>query len=317
MATSNLFSKRQKKQRGDLPDVYIYNNIPNALRVQIVHVWEDALGRQTEYDNALLPVEKTYRLIVGTLCREYGMFTLASYFRDDKRDFRYELKAFFLAESDIERIIDVIESSFRTIDRLTRKYSYRNIKDFDERADRAIKELNERFREHGVGYKFEDGMIVRIDSEFIHSEVVKPALRILCSKHFREAQLEFLKANDHYRNGDHKKALNASLNAFKTTIRAICNKNRWKYDPGADSKSLIKICITKNLIPLFWKSQIDALASILENGVPTKLAGYRQDSTPMAEQDHVVAYVLNMTASVIVFLGESEKAMNSSKKQSK
>ncbi len=317
MTTSNLFSKRQKKLRGDLPDVYTYNNISNALRVQIVHAWEDALGSQSDYDNALLPVEKTYRLIVGTLCREYGMFTLASYFRDDKRDFRYELKAFFLAESDVERIIDVTESSFRTIDRLTRKYSYRNAKDYDGIADRAIKELNERFREHGVGYKFENGIIVRIDSELIHSEVVKPALRILCSKHFREAQLEFLKAHDHYRKENHKKALKASLNAFKATIRAICNKHRWKYDPGADSKSLIKICIAKNLIPLFWKSQIDALASILENGVPSKLAGYGQDSVPMAEQDHVVAYVLNMTASVIVFLGESDKAMHSSKKQSK
>ncbi|MCP3901899.1 MAG: hypothetical protein GY707_19495, partial [Desulfobacteraceae bacterium] len=306
MATSNLFSKRQKKLRGDLPDVYTYNNIPNALRVQIVHIWEDALGSESEYDDTSLPVEKTYRLIVGTLCREYGMFTLASYFRDDERDFKYELKAFFLAESDIERLIDVIESSFRTIDRLTRKYSYRNVKDFDKRADRAIKELNTRFREHGIGYKFEDGMIVRIDSELIHSKVVKPALRILSRNHFKEAQLEFLKANDYYRKEDHKKALKASLSAFKATIRAICNKNKWKYDPGADSKSFIKICLAQNLIPVFWQSQINSLASILENGVPTKLAESEKDSASMAEQDHVVAYVLNMTASVIVFLGESD-----------
>lgn len=318
MTTSNLFSKRQKKLRGDLPDVYTYNSIPNALRVQIVHAWEDALGRQSEYDNVLLSVEKTYRLIVGTLCREYGMFTLATYFRDDKRDFRYELQAFFLAESDIERLIDVIESSFRAIDRLTRKYSYKNAKDFDERANRSINELNTRFKEHAIGYKFEDGMIVRIDSELIHSKVVKPALRILNNPHFKEARQEFLKANEHYQKGNHKKALNEALKAFKNTIIAICNKNGWKYDPKATSRNLIKICLAKNLIPLFWQSQINALASILENGVPAasnKLAGHGQDTSSKVVQDHVVAYVLNMTASAIVFLGESDKIINPSKKQ--
>jgi len=38
MAILELFSKRQKKLRGEVPDVYQYTDIPNPLRVQIIHI---------------------------------------------------------------------------------------------------------------------------------------------------------------------------------------------------------------------------------------------------------------------------------------
>jgi hypothetical protein len=49
MTVFDLFSKRQKKLRGDALDVYIYDNIPQPLRVQIIHIWHDALGKPNEY----------------------------------------------------------------------------------------------------------------------------------------------------------------------------------------------------------------------------------------------------------------------------
>ena len=60
-----------------------------------------------------------------------------------------------------------------------------------ERADDAINELNTRFREHGIGFQFVEGEIVRVDSELIHSEAVKPALRLLNEKNYHGAQQEF------------------------------------------------------------------------------------------------------------------------------
>ena len=305
MTISDLFSKKQKRLNSDLPDVYIYNNIPNSLRVQIVHLWDEALGNKTEYNDESFPaVYKLYRQIVGTLCREYGMFTLASasYFQDESRNFRYELQAFFLAETNTERIIDVIESSFRAIDRMTRNYSYKGTKNFDTIADKAISELNKRFKEHSIGYKFEKGRIVRIDSELIHSEVIKPALMVLKGTHFKKARQEFLKAHDHYQKENHKKAMDESLKAFLSTIKAICNKNKWEYDPKADSKKLIEICLEKDLIPVFWHPQIQALGKMLENGFPTK----RNKPVP----NHFIGYIIHMTASTIIFLDESDRADN-------
>ena len=44
MKIYNLFSKRQKRLRGDVPDVYQYETIPHELRVQVVHIWNDVWG---------------------------------------------------------------------------------------------------------------------------------------------------------------------------------------------------------------------------------------------------------------------------------
>lgn len=38
MAVFDLFSKRRKRERGEGPDVYIYDQIPEPLKVQIVHI---------------------------------------------------------------------------------------------------------------------------------------------------------------------------------------------------------------------------------------------------------------------------------------
>jgi hypothetical protein len=38
MAIIDLFSKRQKVLRNEVPDIYEYAQIPQALRVQIAHI---------------------------------------------------------------------------------------------------------------------------------------------------------------------------------------------------------------------------------------------------------------------------------------
>ena len=44
MAIIDLFSKRQKKLRGEVPDIFSYDDIPQTLRVQIVHIIKDVIG---------------------------------------------------------------------------------------------------------------------------------------------------------------------------------------------------------------------------------------------------------------------------------
>ena len=154
-----------------------------------------------------------------------------------------------------------------------------------------------------------DGKIVRIDSEYLHSEVTKPALRILHKKHYAGARQEFLSAHQHYRKGEAKEALNDCLKAFESVMKAICDKRRWTYRNDVTAKGLIDICLNKELIPSFWQSHYSALRSLLESGVPTgrnKLSGHGQGTAPVAVPDHLAAYMLHMTASAIVFLAEAE-----------
>ncbi|WP_027715353.1 STM4504/CBY_0614 family protein [Desulfuromonas sp. TF] len=310
MAIFDLFSKRQKKLRGDVPDVYSYDDLPQELRTQIVHIWLDTLGHA---DNDVSGnVKKLYSFIVNTLCREYGVFTLTDTKKHGGRDFIGELVDFFLKEPNIERALDAVELSFKFIDKFTRQWDYLRRHDANNRANDAIEELNGRFKEHGVGYQFVDGEIIRIDSELIHSEVVKPALRLLNQRKYAGAQQEFLKAHEHYRHGNAKEALNECLKSLESLMKSICDKRGWAYGGNATAKNLIKACIDNELIPLFWQQNFTSLRSLLESSVPTgrnKLGGHGQGTTTIAVPDHIVAYMLHMTASALVFLGEAEAAL--------
>ena len=188
MSVFDIFSKRQKKLRGEVPDVYTYNNIPQPLRVQIIHIWRDTLGDNTEYHKPYVGTQGAYRFIVKTLCREYGLFSLPGTNDYADRDHLSELVNFALKEQDPEKVLDAVELSFRLIDRLTRKYEYLNRQDASERAEAAIAELNFRFREHGVGYQYTDGEIIRVDSELLHSEAVQPALTLLRASEYEGAK---------------------------------------------------------------------------------------------------------------------------------
>lgn len=230
------------------------------------------------------------------LCQEYGYFQLPG---EEYPSSRYrELVGFVLNEEDVERVLDAVELSFRYIN---------NGK--NQLADDAIAELNVRFREHGVGFQFLDGRIVRVDSEYVHSEAIKPAIRLLHEKRYAGAQQEFLSAHQHYRKGETKEALNDCLKALESVMKAICDKRRWRYPKNATAKALIDVCFKNELIPAFWESQYSALRTLLESGVPTgrnKLSGHGQGTAPVEVPGHIAAYMLHMTASAIVFLAEAE-----------
>ena len=237
MSIFDLFSKRQKILRGEVPDVYCYDTIPQALKVQIVHIWNDTLGKEDEYFSSSYKTYGAYQFIVNTLCREYGVFTL----RDSKdygdRNYRTELANFLLQQDDHEKILDAVELSFRLIDNATRNYGFLQRDNASKLADDAIEELNARFQEHGVGYRFEESEVVRVDSELLHAEATKPALVLLRAPEYAGAQAEFLRAHEHYRHGRAKEALAECLKSLESVMKSICAKRKWAHDPNATSKS--------------------------------------------------------------------------------
>jgi len=326
MGVRDLFSKRQKRLRGEVPDVFTYDHIPGRLRVQIIHLLTDYLGGP---DPSAGPLEslllgqgqwlgREYEGIVKTLQREYGLLQLSK--PDQKQDYRAELIAFLQGEPDVERVLDAVELSFQEIlKNATAPAPRRRRKGVDEGEasslghNQAIEELNTRFRENGVGYQFEGGQIVRADSQFLHVEVLKPVLKLLSEKAYAGAQEEFLKAHKHYRHGNHKEALNEALKSFESTMKVICEKRQWKYGSKDTARNLLAICIKNGLIPEFWESQMSGLRALLEGGVPTarnKLGGHGQGRTPIEVPVHIVAYVLHMTAAAIVFLVKAEQGFS-------
>jgi hypothetical protein len=313
MGIFDLFSKRQKKLRGEMPDIYVYDEIPQPLKVQIIHIWRETLGDEEAYsDRYNRGTQKAYQLIVDILCREYGVFFLPGGKGHYERNYLQELADFLLQEQDAERSLDAIELSFRAIDKLTRDYEHLKRGNASAFADDAIAELNTRFREHGVGYAFDNGEIIRVDSQLLHAEVVKPALALLREPAYSGAQEEFLKAHEHYRHGRTKEALTECLKALESVMKSICSKRNWTYAPHATAKALLDVLFEKGLIPLFWSSHFSGLRSTLEAGVPTgrnRLGGHGQGPEVVTVPQYLVSYVLHMTGSAIVFLVEAEKVL--------
>jgi hypothetical protein len=233
MTIFDLYSKRERKMRGEVSDVYIYDKIPHPLRVQIVHIWQDTLGNSGQYDDfEYFNVARAYQFLAETLCREYGVFRLIKEKNYHERDNRFlELVHFLLEEQDTERVLDAIELSFWYIDAFTRRYDYLNRQNPAGLANRAIEELNGRFQEHSIGFQFSDGNIIRIDSKLIHSEVVKLALKLLHGGEYAGAQAEFIKAHEHYRHGNAKETLTECLKSLESVMKAICDKQNGIINP--------------------------------------------------------------------------------------
>lgn len=291
----NLFSKRQKKLRGEVPDVYTYDDLNDNLRTQIIYAFNDAFDK-----NNGKKVRDVYEEIRKILLREYGLLFLANnQYADPEDDF---LK-FYFREDDFEKVIDAIELICNFIDHKIRKIPWDYSPSFN--PDQALREINERFKEHGIGYSYENGEIIRVDSTFVHSEITKPTIALLWNEKFSGANEEYMKAHNHYLHGRNKECLNDCLKSFESVLKTICIEKKWQFNQNDTSKKLIKICFENGLVPSFTQNQFTSLQNLLESGIPTirnKLGGHGQGTEKITVDDIMTRYALNLTGSNIIFL---------------
>jgi len=179
----------------------------------------------------------------------------------------------------------------------------------------AVEILNRRFREHDLGYEYvakpSPGTIIRIDSQFVHAEMIEPAIASLYSAGFDGPLDEFMAAHKSYRHGDNKAAMNEALKAFESTMKAICDAKGWQYPDHATAQPLIAALFLNGLLPSDLQSYFGGIRSVLESGVPTarnRRSAHGQGAEVTNVPDHLAAFTLHLTASNIVFLMESYRA---------
>lgn len=314
MPIYETYTKRLiKTEQVTTPEIYNYKNLPEPFRVQVIHIWRSAIGVFIEpdpygWENRHPHSNSYWTLIHNTLTRERGIFKLAEGSNPAVRCRKY------LLEADTAGALDIIELSFRLIDKVARNLGLYEKEEsgITQDADDAIEELNHRFHEHNIGYQFIAGEIVRVDSQYMHAEAVEPAIVLLNDLGFKGASEEFLKAHQYYRKGDSKEAINWGLKAFESTMKAVCDARKWPYPQNASAKPLIKILFDKGLIPQSMQSHFAALRTTLEAGLPTvrnKTSGHGQGSTPLTVPDYIAAYALHLAATNILMLVEAHKAL--------
>ena len=311
MSIKNIFSKRQKLQRKDLPDILEYDTIPQNLRVQIVHILRDCIGevRISQYEFNL--AAEIYKSIFDILCREYGRFLLVKEEYDDNVE--KQVLNFILQSTNVEEVLDTIEVAFQSMEnKIANEYHYYKDSVYNVKMppSAGIQELNERFKENRIGYSYAGGEIIKIDSTFIHKEVVLPSIFLLNNSKFKGANDEYLKAHEHYRHGRNKECLNECLKSFESTLKVICKNKGWIFNQNDTSKKLIKICFENELFPTYMQNQFTSLQNLLESGIPTlrnKLGGHGQGQNVSTVSDTIARYGLNLTGANIIFLVEQSK----------
>ena len=307
MPIFDTFSYRKRVAEGGAPDLFVYNLLPEALRNQIVHIWRDAIGPYVHVSGFGVEAPNNnqgWKRIHDVVVREHGLQALG------EMGSIFDNCVNYLRESPVDKALDLIEISFVYIDKAARHLqSMRGIR---ISADDAIEELNERFRRAGVGYQFVSGRLVKVDSELIHSEIVRPVLRFLDEEGFSGSRQEFLEAHARYRDGNTKDAITNANKAFESMLKTICDQKDWPYPKNSRASDLLKVIRDNGLLPDHLGSSFTQLAATLKSGLPevrNKEGAHGQGATVHETPDYVAAYAIHLAAVKIQFLFQAHKAM--------
>ncbi|MBX7488850.1 hypothetical protein K3177_10025 [Qipengyuania sp. GH25] len=310
MAIFRLYSKRlHDAAKSGVADVYRYDKIPEPVRVQVKQIALDGLGRvgsrgdgfnhgKNEND-VWVELERIY-------LRERGLESIS------KGDFAGSRLLAFMRDCSVVEWLDLLELICFGIKVMgdSSRLSDRHNWQINGAPDEAIDEINYRLREGGVGYQIEDGRVIRVDSEYVHAEVIKPALALLSEDGFEGPREEFLAAHGHYRAGEHRQAVAMAANALESTFKAIFDKKGWEHKKGARISDLVKVAKANKLWPDYMDGSFDQLVATLQSGLPKVRdndASHGQGATPKVVPGYVAAYALHLAASKIVFIAEAAK----------
>ena len=160
MAIRDLFSNRGRP----VPplDVLDYDVVPISLKVQIVHIWIDALGVGDEPSHYAymgeVPISRAvWADAVATIRREHALFQLVGH---PLNDFD-EMQKYLLRQDpplSVERVMDLLEVTFSAMESVVQprwQTRAREEAGIVLPAAAAAAELNQRFLQHGVGYQYE------------------------------------------------------------------------------------------------------------------------------------------------------------------
>jgi hypothetical protein len=316
MGVYETFSQRLKKEQGEgIADVFTYDKIPSNLKVQIIQIMDDTIGKYEKYseyhENREPPSTKIWEYLHKTLLKEFGVFYLGV--GGSNKDKAQQVKGDLLYDAtETSRNLDLIQLVFQVIKSEVGKWSpaVRLQSNATQTASDAIDELNKRFLQHAVGYQFENGILIRVDSEFAHKELIKPVLQMLQKEGFEGALSEFLKAHEHYRSQNTKDAMTWALKSFESTIKTICDARNWSYSQKATATPLVEILIENELLPKELQSHFSCLVATLKNGLPTlrnNKAGHGDGQKTLELPPCYASYAINLAATSIMFLIQAHR----------
>lgn len=226
-----FYSEKIKNKNGE-SDEYIYDEFPKAFINQVFYILSDVLDELEycccEWDDLHDEFCREMGLkLLGDWekgCREYGKYNCEQIgSKSSNLDFLDFIDFILYIFNNKGREVDFPQYLFNMFNNMENNNYDAIIKEVNSGIDKAIEELNYRFKQHNLGYEFVNGEIISIDNKGLHQEVVKPALRLLYEGGFDGAEEEFRKAFEYRRKGDNRNAILEAGKSFESTMKTICD----------------------------------------------------------------------------------------------
>jgi hypothetical protein len=144
--------------------------------------------------------------------------------------------------------------------------------------------------------------VIRREDEVTHTQAIEPTLALLRGKGFESANKEFLEALADYRKGDFGDCLTKCGSAFESTMKIICHRKGFPFDPNKDTAGPLIQKLIKNALHLesYFDSPLMVVATLRNKLSKSHGAGTQQRTIP----PHVAKYAINATAAAILLLVE-------------
>lgn len=237
-------------QRNAPPPSGLRYDVPDTVRSRIVAILQNYVKGKSQ--RAFL------QKLEDLLLRQYGGLSRSAYEAARRSEIPI-IEHFF--SCDDAMALDFMEACFRL--------------DIGIGGQNAVDEINEVFRQEGVGYELtrcvagphvpgemrigppvpeeQFPRIIRVDSQRAHAEIVAPSLELLANPVFSVANAEMLKAHSDHRSGRYEDAVTACGSAFESILKTICDQKGWPYDADKDTcAALVGACYNKGLFPSFY-----------------------------------------------------------------
>jgi HEPN domain-containing protein len=304
MGIFDTFSRRKRRDSGLLHDPLQYTDVPQKLRVQVVHILQAALGNYADSHYSNSSANWHWEKIHEIACKEFGKFSLTS-----NRDANPQADVLnFSLNCNTEEWLDIMSIALPWLEVINQSIPEYKRSEYDitQSASDAVAEINARMREQGFGYAYENRVLMRVDSQYLHAEAVIPALTLIHEAGFQGAEQEFRSAHANLRAGNYREAISDALKSLESTIKAICDASGWKYEKNDGATRLIAKLFDNALIKPEMQSNFASLRSLLESGLPTVRnttpAGHGQGSNVIEISPSLATFAVNVAAANIRFL---------------
>ena len=308
-----LYSQRQNASQACSP--LEYDTIPKEFIQQYLYIARDIFNASPK---PAYGQHRYWECLAKKYCREKGIELLG----EDTGEYALEIELFLKhPDTTTEDILDIVELTFSTeiipkfpqsllaATQLTSAMTAGlEIMEFDFRKNQYIDELNQRFKQHNLGYALVDGQIIRKDSELLNEKTIVPAFALLKDNRFKSAEEEIQKAFRFRRTGDNAEAILNAAKAFESVMKVICSEMGYEYDADKDTAKNLIAHLEKNAFyPPSLNNHITNIRTTLESALPTvrnKKSGHGAGTASTYISDAFADYALHLAATNIVFLAD-------------